>query len=70
MRDLRIRCNSGDLDYLTFTAENYRDDSPIDVIIRDMDGASILWLSQAQALRLSDWLKEAFGKQPEGPEEI
>lgn len=66
MRDLRIRCASGDSDRLTFTrdaehrcepAEPYND---VHIIVRDRDYSSVLWLSKAQAKRLSEWLAESL----------
>lgn len=74
MRDLRIKCASGDNDRLTFSTNTLgllSSVDPVHVVIRDVYNGSVLWLTAGQTKRLAEWLNQSLGStsSPE-PEEI
>ncbi len=75
MRDLRVKCFSGDNDSLLFGLDMFDRGIPADasphILIRDSNGACLLWLSRDQTKRLSEWLAETLSQTTEQePEEI
>lgn len=72
MRDLHIRCQSGDKDILQFTTNvtGVTGISSIHVIIRNREGASVLWMSRSQVHRLAQWLNETLDNSTIEPEII
>ena len=71
MRDLHIKCASGDADQLRFTT-NVRgiDNNEVFITIRNRQEESVLWINAHQAKRLAEWINEALGVEAADPEVI